>query len=127
MENIYKPALVEIKEIIDETPDVKTFRLEFVDEEMKKNFDFKAGQFGEYSVFGEGECTFCIASPATRKGYIECSFKTAGKVTKAMRKLNVGDKMGFRGPYGNFFPTQDFMRGKNVVFYWRRHRTCSGS
>ena len=50
---------------------------------MPRVFDFKAGQFGEYSVFGAGECTFCIASSPTRKGYIECSFKAVGKVTKA--------------------------------------------
>jgi NAD(P)H-flavin reductase len=74
-----------------------------------------AGQFGEYSVFGQGECTFCIASSPTRKGSIECSFKTVGKVTKAMRGLNVGDTMGFRGPYGNHFPLEQ-MEKKNVVF-----------
>ena len=58
-------------------------------------------------MFGAGECTFCIASPPTRKGYIECSFKAAGKVTAALRELNVGDTMGFRGPYGNWFPVDD--------------------
>ena len=45
-ENIYKPELMEIKEIIDETIDTKTFRLQFKDSETAKNFTFKAGQFG---------------------------------------------------------------------------------
>jgi len=101
--------------IIDETPDVKTFRLEFINEEEGKNFKFMAGQFGEYSVFGEGESTFCIASPPTRKGYIECSFRGIGKVTQAMRRLGVGDTLGFRGPYGNTFPIER-MKGHSVVF-----------
>ncbi|NWF50405.1 MAG: FAD/NAD(P)-binding protein [Ignavibacteriaceae bacterium] len=113
--NIYKPELVEIKEIIDETPDIKTFRLKFKDEKLQNNFSFKAGQFAEYSVFGEGECTFCIASSPTRPEFLECSFKLAGKVTKAMRKLKIGDTMGLRGPYGNSFPLEE-MKGKNVVF-----------
>ena len=113
--NIYKPDLVEIKEIIDETPDVKTLRLQFKDAARQKEFSFNAGQFAEYSVFGEGECTFCIASSPTRPDYLECSFKLAGKVTNAMRKLNVGDTMGLRGPYGNYFPVEE-MKGKNVVF-----------
>jgi NAD(P)H-flavin reductase len=115
MENIYKPYLMEIKDIIEETPDTTTFRLQFKDEAIASGFDFKAGQFGEYSVFGEGECTFCIASSPTRKDFIECSFKKAGKVTTAMDRLNVGDTIGFRGPYGNYFPLEE-MKGSNVVF-----------
>jgi NAD(P)H-flavin reductase len=113
--NLYQPQPVRIREMIDETPDTKTFRLTFEDPSAAERFDFKAGQFGLYSVFGAGECTFCIASPPTRKGYIECSFKRAGKVTGAMRRLSVGDVMGFRGPYGNWFPLEA-MEGKNVVF-----------
>src|SRR5512136_883807 len=113
--NLYQPHLVRIDEMIDETIDTRTFRLSFQNAGIGDTFDFKAGQFGEYSVFGAGECTFCIASPPTRKGYIEASFKVVGKVTRAMRRLNVGDTMGFRGPYGNHFPL-DEMKGKNVVF-----------
>jgi len=95
--NIYQPHLMSIKEITDETVDTRTFRLEFKDPAVAEKFTFNAGQFGEYSVFGEGESTFCIASPSTRKGYIECSFKASGKVTRALRRLSVGDTLGFRG------------------------------
>jgi NAD(P)H-flavin reductase len=104
-----------IDEIIDETVDTRTFKLSFQSPELAESFAFKAGQFGEYSVFGAGECTFCIASAPTRKGYIECSFKQVGKVTTAMRGLNVGDTLGFRGPYGNAFPLEQ-MEGKSLVF-----------
>lgn len=113
--NIYTPELMVIREIISETPDTTTFRLQFKNPDTARDFAFRAGQFAEYSVFGEGECTFCIASSPTRMDYIECSFKQAGKVTTAMRRMNVGDIIGLRGPYGNFFPVEQ-MRGKNVVF-----------
>lgn len=113
--NIYKPELMEVTDIIDETIDTRTFRLQFKDKELAKNFSFKAGQFGEYSMFGEGESTFCIASSPTRSEYIECSFKQIGKVTSSMRRLSVGDTIGFRGPYGNYFPVEE-MKGKNVLF-----------
>lgn len=106
---------MELKDIISETPDTTTFRLQFKDPEIAKTFNFKAGKFGEYSVFGEGECTFCIASPPTRLEYIECSFKKAGKVTDALASLNIGDTVGFRGPYGNYFPVEE-MKGKDIVF-----------
>jgi sulfhydrogenase subunit gamma (sulfur reductase) len=113
--SLYQPHKVKIEEIVDETIDTRTLRLAFADKGIADGFDFKAGQFGEYSVFGWGESTFCIASSPTRKGYIECTFKAVGKATKAMRQLQVGDTMGFRGPYGNSFPL-DRMAGKSIVF-----------
>ena len=115
MINLYKSKLAKIIKITEETSDVKTFQLEFVDEEVKNNFNFQAEQFGLFGVMGEGESTFCIASPPTRKGYIECSVKKAGRVTKALHSLNEGQLIGFRGPYGNNFPF-DEMKGKNINF-----------
>ena len=115
MENLYMPYLMKIEKVTFEAPGVKTYMLKFINEEDQNRFNFKAGQFGEYSVFGEGECTFCIASSPTRPDYLECSFKKYGKVTQALTRLNVGDTIGFRGPYGNYFPLEE-MKGKNVVF-----------
>ncbi len=113
--NIYKPHLATIEQIIDETPDVRTFRLVFQDEKVRESFSFRSGQFAEYSAFGFGESTFCIASSPTRAGHIECCFRAVGKVTEALRRLEVGDTVGVRGPYGNSFPIENF-HGKNLVF-----------
>ena len=113
--NVYQPYLMRIASIIEETPDVRTFRLEFINEDEGKKFTFTAGQFGEYSVFGEGESTFCIASSPTRDGYIECTFRKMGRVTKALASREVGDTIGFRGPYGNTFPI-DQWKGKSLLF-----------
>ena len=113
--NIYKPHLATIEQIIDETPDVRTFRLVFQDETVGASFAFRSGQFAEYSAFGFGESTFCIASSPTRTGHIECCFRSVGRVTEALRRLEVGDTVGVRGPYGNSFPIEDFY-GKNLVF-----------
>ncbi len=115
MEDIYAPHLMAVTAIHQETPDIKTFRLEFHDDKLKKDFDFQPGQFALYSVFGQGEAPFCIASSPTRRGYVECSIKRVGKVSNAFHQLNVGDTIGFRGPYGNSFPVEE-MRGKNLVF-----------
>jgi len=114
-ENIYKPYLMEIEKVIEETPDVRTFRLKFKNAEDAEKFTFKAGQFGEYSVFGEGESTFCVASSPTRKGYIECTFRKAGRVTNALANLETGDTVGFRGPYGNTFPIEEW-EGKSLLY-----------
>lgn len=114
-DNIYKPYLMEIENIVEETPDVRTFRLKFKNADDAEIFSFKAGQFGEYSVFGEGESTFCVASSPTRKGYIECTFRKAGRVTNALANLEIGDTVGFRGPYGNTFPIEQW-EGKNLLY-----------
>jgi NAD(P)H-flavin reductase len=113
--NIYLPYLMRIAAITQEAPGVRTFRLEFVDEAAGQAFDFKTGQFGLYSAFGEGESTFCIASSPTRKGYIECTFREVGRVTAGLADKEVGDIVGFRGPYGNVFPIESW-KGKNLLF-----------
>ncbi len=115
MNNIYLPHLVRIEDIYEEAPDVRSFRLVFKDPAVRDSFDFKAGQFGLYSAFGLGESTFCIASSPTRKGYIQCTFRRTGRVTGGLAGLSIGDTMGFRGPYGNFFPIDEW-KGKNIVF-----------
>ena len=113
--NIYLPHLATIEEITLETPDIRSLKLVFKDERVRENFAFRAGQFAEYSAFGAGESTFCIASAPTRKGYIECCFRAVGRVTEALQSLEVGDSVGVRGPYGNSFPIEEFY-GKNLVF-----------
>jgi sulfhydrogenase subunit gamma (sulfur reductase) len=111
--NQYLPYKVRIADIIEEAPLVQTYRLEFVD--PSETFSFKAGQFAEYGVFGEGESTFCIASSPTRSGYLECTFRSSGRVTKALANCEINDVIGLRGPFGNTFPIEDWY-GKDVVF-----------
>jgi NAD(P)H-flavin reductase len=115
MENIYIPYQMKIEKVTYEAPGVKTYLLKFRNEEDADKFSFKAGQFGEYSVYGAGESTFCIASSPTRKGYIECTFRQTGKVTNALAGCEEGNIIGFRGPYGNIFPVDDW-KGKNLLF-----------
>jgi NAD(P)H-flavin reductase len=113
--NIYRPYLMRIAQVTEEAPLIRTFRLEFVDPAEGEAFSFSTGQFGLYGVFGEGESTFCIASSPTRKGAIECTFREVGRVTAALADKDVGDVIGFRGPYGNVFPIETW-KGKNLVF-----------
>lgn len=115
MDNIYKPYQMRVEKITDEAPDVKTFRLKFVNEEDKNQFSFKAGQFAEYSLPGEGEVTFCIASSPSRKDYLECTFRRVGRVTSSLASLEEGQVIGLRGPYGNIFPIDEW-KGKSLLF-----------
>jgi len=109
------PGLVRVEEIREETPDIRLLKLVFEDEAMRESFEFKAGQFCLISVFGTGEAPFCISSPPAWKGSVEIGVKKVGMVTAALHDLEAGDRLGFRGPYGNNFDT-DGMTGRNLVF-----------
>jgi NAD(P)H-flavin reductase len=114
-DNVYLPHIAVIEKIIDETPGIRTFHFNFKDKKLGKEFTFKSGQFGEYSVFGIGEAPFCISSSPTRRDHLEFTAQRVGRVTNALHRLGVGAEIGFRGPYGNSFPL-DFLEGKNLVF-----------
>ena len=113
--NRFMPRLMRIAEAREETPDVRTLRLELVEPEPASGLDWQAGQFGHFSVFGAGESVLTIANPPTRRGYVECTFREMGKVTAALRSLSVDQIVGFRGPYGNSFPVEEW-RGRDIVF-----------
>ena len=113
MQNLYEPSLWKIVRITDETPDIKTFRLE--PHSNDGFFSYRPGQFVVLSVFGEGEAPFCLTSSPTRTGFIECSVKKMGTVTQALHELSEGDTVGIRGPLGNSFPL-DRLRGKRLLF-----------
>ena len=109
------PRIVRVEEIREETPDTRSLKLVFEDEDFSKSFEFKPGQFCLISVFGMGESTFCISSPPSWKDFIEVSVKNVGRVTSAIHDLEVGSRLGFRGPYGNNFDLEK-MEGRNIVF-----------
>jgi len=113
--NVYLPHIAVIEKIVEETPGVRTYHFNFKDEKLRKEFIFDSGQFGQYSVLGTGEATFCISSSPTRRDHLEFAVQKVGKVTNALNRLGVGAEIGFRGPYGNSFPL-DSLKGKNLVF-----------
>lgn len=117
MSNLYQPTVMRIASARDEAPEIRTFRLEFTDDSYRQAFyeKYRVGMFGLYGLPGAGESTFCVASPPTRKDYIECTFRRTGRVTAALQDRDAGQTITFRGPYGNSFPV-DQWKGRNVIF-----------
>ncbi|QJT11260.1 FAD/NAD(P)-binding protein [Oceanidesulfovibrio marinus] len=113
--NLYLPEIATIQEVIQETPNIKTFRVILDDEEKMREFTYEPGQVGQLSVFGVGESTFVINSPPTRKEYLQFSVMRVGELTSKLHQLSAGDKIGVRAPLGNYFPYES-MKGKNIVF-----------
>lgn len=108
-----KPAV--IREIVTETHDIKTFTITFSDPAVQEAFRYRPGQFVEISVLGVGEAPISITSTPSRPGFIELSIKRVGQVTEAIHRLNVGDVVGVRGPYGNGFPVEEAI-GHDLLF-----------
>lgn len=113
--NIYKPDLVRIVGVKQQTSDVKAVSVRFLDEQRAREFQFRVGQFGIFSAFGHGESVFNLCSSSNWRDRIEFCFRRTGRVTDALWGLDEGDVIGFRGPYGNSYPMEDW-EGKNLIF-----------
>jgi NAD(P)H-flavin reductase len=115
MGDLFLPRLARITGVRDETPDTKTFALRFQDEADQEDFDFRAGQFLELSVFGCGEAPFCLASSPSRPQCLETTVRRTGRLTNALHELGPGDEVGLRGPFGNGFDVPAAY-GKDLLF-----------
>ncbi|WP_027178423.1 FAD/NAD(P)-binding protein [Maridesulfovibrio bastinii] len=113
--NPYLPEMATIQEVIEETPNIKTFRVTLNNPEAMKNFTFEPGQVGQLSSFGTGEATFVINSTPTRMEYLQFSVMRTGEVTGKLHRLRQGDQIGVRAPLGNHFDYES-MKGKDIVF-----------
>jgi len=108
------PEIATIEEIKDEIVDVKTFYLRFDNKENDGNFKIKSGQFIMCTVFGAGEFAVSLP-PSPENDRFHITVRKIGKVTDALHDLEVGDKVGVRGPFGNGFPFEE-IKGKNVIY-----------
>jgi NAD(P)H-flavin reductase len=115
MQNLYKPDLMEVAGVRRHTSDVKSVQLRFRDPARAEAFRFRVGQFGIFSAFGAGESTFNICSSSNWTDRIEFCFRKVGRVTEELWSIEEGDTVGFRGPYGNGYPMEEW-RGKDLIF-----------
>ena len=108
------PKVGIITDIRQETPDVKTFRVNAP--EGGKLFEHMPGQCAMVCAPGVSEAMFSITSSPTNKEYQEFSIKKCGELTDYLHSLEVGSEITVRGPYGNHFPVETELKGKNLLF-----------
>lgn len=109
MKNNTLPKKYEIIDIIKQTPIEYIFKVKF-DNVEEVNY----GQFLQVSIPKVGEAPISISDFNVEGGYIELLIRKVGKVTDAIFKLQPGDKIGLRGPYGNGFPFKEY-EGKDLI------------
>jgi len=108
----YVPRLATIIKKQAMTANETLFEIELDD---RSTLGHKPGQFVEVSVFGIGEAPISVSSPPTKKDTFELCIRKLGNVTNKMHTLNVGDKVGIRGPFGNGFDAEA-LKHKDLLF-----------
>ena len=108
------PKIGVVTDIRVDTPDVKTFRVVGLD--GKKVFEHIPGQCAMLSVPGVGEGMFSITSSPTNEEFMEFSIKKCGCLTSWLHMMDVGQQITIRGPYGNGFPVESALKGKDLLF-----------
>ena len=108
------PKIGVVTDIRIDTPDVKTFRVVGLD--GKKVFDHMPGQCAMLSIPGVGEAMFSITSSPTNTEFMEFSIKKCGCLTNWLHAMDVGQQITIRGPYGNSFPVETALKGKDLLF-----------
>jgi len=88
-----KPLILAIQKVITENARVKSFSFDY-------DFPGKPGQFVMVWIPGYDEKPFGIVKI---DGKFLITVAAVGDSTKALHKMRVGDKLGFRGPYGSYF------------------------
>ena len=108
------PYLGVVTDIRRDTPDVKTFRVVGLD--GKKCFEHMPGQCAMLSIPGVGEAMFSITSSPTNEEFMEFSIKKCGCLTNWLHAMDVDQQITIRGPYGNSFPVETDLKGKDLIF-----------
>jgi len=110
MENAFMPDLAKIKDIKDETSDIRTLTIAM---ENQKPFEAKPGQFVEMTLFGYGEFPVSVSSILGSNGSFQVTVQQKGKATNQVKNLTIGTTIGIRGPFGKGF-FLEAMEGKDV-------------
>lgn len=109
LENPYRLVETEVLDIWEETPTIKTLRLQ-----PKEPMPFEAGQFIELALPGVGEAPFTPSSSASQPEQLQVTIMRVGRVTERIHQIKAGDVVGIRGPYGNGYPLDEF-RDREVL------------
>ncbi len=107
------PTVVEVIDIIDRTPDVKSFLVKNSDGNGVP-FQVAPGQCAMISHLPIGEAMISCTWQQEQE-YLEFAIKRVGLLTDELHQIEVGQKIGVRGPYGNGFPVEA-CKGKDMVF-----------
>jgi len=108
------PYWAEIVNITPEAPGITTYWLRFLDPLVRRGFRFRPGQFNMLYLPGYGESAISISSDPENTEVIGHTVRHTGNVTQNISRLKVGDVLGVRGPFGSYWPIEQF-KGSDLI------------
>ncbi len=105
---VKKGRILKTKEM---TPHEKLFEIAL---EGGVSLEHEPGQFIMLSLFGVGEVPISVSSSPATRGSFDICVRAVGKVTSALHRLEAGDEVGIRGPYGKGFPIR-ILEGNDLL------------
>lgn len=109
---VIHPATIAAKR--QEAADIVSFRLHLSDPTSRRAFQFAAGQFNMLYAFGVGEVAISIVSDPDEPEFLDHTIRIVGRTTQVMGRMDVGDTLGIRGPFGQGWPMEE-AKGKDVL------------
>ena len=104
---INEPKIVEITEIITETPTIKTFKFDWDFETLGKPNP------GEFLMIWNFNNEKPMSISQINDNELAITVKNIGEFTSQLHDLQVGDQIGVRGSYGNGFDNS--FEGKKII------------
>lgn len=111
---LHCPAEAEIIAREQETPSIVSLTVRLTDSGFANGFQFQPGQFNMLYLHGVGEIPLSISSDPASPGTLSHTIRDVGRVSHGFARLEVGDRIGLRGPFGRGWPLQD-TRTHNVI------------
>lgn len=110
--SVFLPAVATIEEVKTETALEKIYTVRLPG---GQNLGHVPGQFVMVSIPGVGEAPISVMSSPSRTGEtFKLCIRNAGDLTGLIHRLQPGDEIGIRGPFGRGFPVAQF-RGKDIL------------
>jgi sulfhydrogenase subunit gamma (sulfur reductase) len=104
MNNPYLPWEAEIVERVQESDSIFTLRLRLTDPEASNHYRFVPGQFNMVYLYGVGEVAISIVSDPESDALLDHTIRAVGRVTHGLARLQAGERIGIRGPFGRGWP-----------------------
>lgn len=97
-----------------ESRGIFTLQLRLDDAAAQAAYRFAPGQFNMLYLYGVGEVPISIMSDPEERAFIGHTIRAQGRVTQGLARLQAGDRVGLRGPFGRGWPLQE-VSGCDIV------------
>ena len=114
IDHVTAPREVEVIERRQESTSIFSLRMRFVHRVFQSGYHFFPGQFNMLYLHGIGEIPISIVSDPLDRKYIDHTIRAVGRVSDAFARLQPGDRLGLRGPFGHGWPLSR-ARGRDVL------------